>query len=257
MVRRATVSWMGMAACAVLAPCAAFAQIGLGDAARVIRAQGNVSAIRDTQAWAISAGATIQPKQEIVTGHDGYALLEIADGSRIEVFGNTRFVYRQNPGGLRDLIDVWIGRVKVHIQKLGGAPNPNRVRTPTAVISVRGTTFDVSVEDDGDVTFVFVEEGMVAVQHAVLPFTEPKTLRTGEYLRVFKNAPLAKVRFDKGMIVQRTLRALSDMATMRPRIGGGGTASGGTAPGGVGGGLPGDSGGTTPPPPPPPPGGTP
>ena len=57
------------------------------------------------------------------------------------------------------------GRVKVHIQKLGGQPNNNRVTTPTAVISVRGTIFDVSVED-GESTLVAVEEGLVEVRHA-------------------------------------------------------------------------------------------
>jgi hypothetical protein len=225
---------------------------GPAGAAKVVTAQGNVSVIKDTQAWAISAGAWVHPRQEIITGFDGYAELQVADGSRLEVFPNSRLVFRHNAGNLRELLDVWIGRVKVYIHRLNGEPNFNRVRTPTAVISVRGTVFDVIVDLEDDVTAVFVEEGSVAVQHAILPFTEAKVLKAGESIRVYKNSPLAKSRIDKGEVVQRALRALSEwMVLQGPRLGGG---AGGAAPGGgvpIGGGptLPGD----TPAPPPPPP----
>jgi len=65
---------------------------------------------------------------------------------------------------------------------------------------------------------------------------------------VYKNAPLAQKRVDKGQVVQRALQAVSDFVVFRgPRLGGG-------APGGVpGGGLPGDTPAPAPPPPPPPP----
>ncbi len=237
----------------VTAPVLCLAQLDSLEAAKVLSVQGNVSVVRDTQAWAVMPGMTLQPRQEVITGADGYALLQVVDGSQFEVFPNSRFVFRQNAGSLRELLDLWIGRVKVHIQKMNGQPNPNRVRTPTAVISVRGTIFDVTVEDDGDVTLVYVEEGQVAVQHAILPYTESKLLNAGEYLRVYKNAPLAARRVDRGLVLQRSLRVLSDVLVMRgPRLGSGGSAgSAGSAGGSVG--LPGDTASTTPPPPPPPP----
>ena len=59
----------------------------------------------------------------------------------------------------------------------------SRVMTPTAVISVRGTTFDVSVSDDDETTLVEVEEGQVEVQHALLPRGNAKVLSPGETLR--------------------------------------------------------------------------
>ena len=77
--------------------------------------------------------------------------------------------FRKNPGSLRDLLDLFVGRIKVHIQRLGGEPNPNRIMTPTAMISVRGTIFDVSVNDDDETTIVSVEEGSVEVRHALKP----------------------------------------------------------------------------------------
>lgn len=239
-------------------PVASFAQSPLSDwlgtpgAAKVLTVQGNVSVLRDTQAWAVAVGTWIQPRQEIVTGQDGYALLEVSDGSQFEVFPNSRVTFRHNNGNLRELMDLWVGRVKIHIQKLGGMPNPNRVRTPTAVISVRGTIFDVQVDPDDEVTLVYVEEGSVAVQHAILPFTNAKVLNAGEYLRVYKNSPIAKKGIDKGQAIQRTLQAVSDFVVFRgPRLGG--SSGGAGAPSGGGPGLPGDTASTTPPPPPPPP----
>lgn len=223
-------------------------------AAKVLSAQGNVSVTKDTQAWAVDAGAWIQPRQEIITGADGYAVLEVADGSHIEVFPNSRMTFRHNAGNLRELLDLWIGRVKVHVQKLNGQPNPNRVRTPTAVISVRGTTFDITVDGEDEVTLVYVEEGSVAVQHAILPFTEAKILGAGEYIRVYKNSPIAQKRLDKGQVIQRTLQAVSDFLIFQgPRLGGGGSAPGSTTVPGGGPTLPGDTSNKTPAPPPPPP----
>jgi len=54
------------------------------------------------------------------------------------------------------------------IEKLGGEPNPHRVFTPTAVISVRGTIFDVAV-NEYETTVVSVSEGLVGVRHRLLP----------------------------------------------------------------------------------------
>ena len=82
-------------------------------------------------------------------------------------------MFRKNTGDWKDLLDLIIGTIRVHIEHFGNEPNPNRIMTPTAVISVRGTTFDVSVDEDDETTEVDVEEGTVVVQHALLP-TEPR-----------------------------------------------------------------------------------
>jgi ferric-dicitrate binding protein FerR (iron transport regulator) len=229
-------------------------------AAKVVSLTGQVSMLRDSQPWALNVNDVVPTGRVIISGPDGFALLQVADGSTFEVFPNSRVLFRSNPGNWKDLLDVMIGRVKVHIQKLGGQPNPNRITTPTAVISVRGTTFDVVVEDEADVTLVSVDEGSVEVQHALMPRGDPKVLSAGEYLRVYKNVPIAEVRVNKGAIVQQGLRALADafytiMLRTTPRLPGGsipGAPGGGT--GGVPtGGIPGDTGSGTPPPPPPPP----
>ena len=134
-------------------------------AAKVVSLTGQVSVLKDFQPWALSVGDSIQVTQRIVTGPDGHAVLQVSDGSTIEVYPNSTFVFRKNPGNWRDLIDVFLGKVRVHIEHLGTTPNPNRVITPVAVISVRGTTFDVTVNDDDETTTVEVEDGTVEVRH--------------------------------------------------------------------------------------------
>jgi len=118
------------------------------------------------------------------------------------------------------------------------------VLTPTAVISVRGTTFDISVEDEDETTLVEVEEGLVEVQHALLPRGNAKMLSAGESIRVYKNEPLAASLIDKGDLFRRVFHAALDaattIATRTPRLGG---IGGGSGPGDVK---------KAPPPPPPP-----
>ncbi len=146
-----------------------------------------------------------------------------------------------------------VGRVRVHIEHLYG-PNPNRVLTPTAVISVRGTTFDISVDDEDETTTVEVEEGTVEVQHALLPRGNSKTLTTGDSIRVYRNVPIAANRLDKGDLAKRVLRAAVDAIntweSRIPRAGGGCT---GICSGDSSHKLPPPPVATAPPPPPPPP----
>src|ERR1051326_5096682 len=130
-------------------------------AAKAVSGGARVSVMRDSIPWAISAGDVVQVQQSIVTGPDGNALFQISDGSTFQVFPNSNVLFRKSPGDWRDLLDVIVGRIRVHIEHWTGAPNPNRVITPTAVISVRGTTFDVSVDDDEQTTLVEVTDGEV------------------------------------------------------------------------------------------------
>ncbi len=217
-------------------------------AAKVVSAAGQVSVLRDLQPWAISAGDNIQVTQVVVTGPDGHAVLQVSDGSTIEVYPNSRFVFRKNPGNWHDLIDLFLGKVRVHIEHLGTAPNPNRVITPVAVISVRGTTFDVTVNDDDETTVVEVEEGTVEVRHNLLG-GNAAVVNAGEVFRVYRNEPIAQ-RLDKGNMARQALRIVINVVAIVGRPGSPGKIS---LPGGGNGGTVGDSGGPPPPPPPPPP----
>ncbi|MCS6952335.1 MAG: FecR family protein [Bryobacterales bacterium] len=232
-------------------------------AAKVLVLSGQVSVLRDGQPWALNVGDYVQVQQTILSGSDGFAVFQVSDGSTFEVYPNSQVVFRKTPGNWRDLLDVLIGRVKVHIQKWGGQPNFNRIRTPTAVISVRGTVFHVEVEDDNETTLIVVDEGEVEVLHARHP-GQPKVLQAGEWLRVYRDQPLARSRIDKNSVLKAAFRALADaLYTLVHRTSG---PAGATLPGGGTAGtplpgdpapvppppppLPGDGGGAAPPPPP-------
>jgi hypothetical protein len=220
-------------------------------AAKVMTSTGQVSVLRDLQPWALSAGDSIQVTQTIVTGADGHALLQVSDGSTVEVFPNSTFVFRKNPGNWRDLIDLFLGRVRVHIEHLGTTPNPNRVLTPVAVISVRGTTFDVTVNEDDETTIVEVEDGTVEVRHALLS-GNAAVLNAGEVFRVYRDEPIAQ-GMNKGNAARQFARIVINVIAM---VGRSGVPAKITVPGGGGGTVGvGDTGSKAPPsaPPPPPP----
>ena len=237
-----------------------------GDAAIIIKLDGRVDVMIDTTPWALTAispgapvgpGNWVKPGQEIVTGPDSGATFKLADGSTFEVFANSQVTFRSSQGSWRDLLEVWLGAIRVHIQKLGGQPNFNRVHTPTALISVRGTTFDVKVEDNGDSTMVMVEEGLVDVENATVPGGKTVSLHAGDTVRVYKNVALAQNLVDRGALARQVARGLAQAAYevllgRRSTPGAStGTASAGGA-GSAGGGV-GDTKAPAPPPPPPPP----
>ena len=222
-------------------------------AAKVIELSGQVSVLHDSQPWALNVGDSIQVKQVIITGSDGYAKFQVSDGSTFEVFANSNVTFRSNPGNWRDLLDVWVGRIKVHIQKLGGQPNPNTVHTPSAVISVRGTIFDVEVDGDEENTVVTVEEGTVVVRHATRGGAE-RTVNAGDSIVIYKSQPLAQSVIDKGAIARRVLRALYDaLYTMQTTGRASTVGTTGTGTGGQVGNTPPPAPPSAPPPAPPPP----
>ncbi|HNY39776.1 MAG TPA: FecR family protein [Bryobacteraceae bacterium] len=225
-------------------------------AARLAALEGAVSIQKAGGLWALNVGDVIQVQQVVVTGADGYARFEVADGSTFEVFPSSKVTFRNNPGDWRDLVDVWLGRIRVHIQKLGGMPNPNRVQTPTAIISVRGTVFDVAVTDDDETTTVAVAEGQVAVTHRLMHREGGvKLLNAGDEITVYRNVPLSAGRkMDRTRAAQYAGEALWQIMLRGPRIGGGSggsTPTAGTPTPPATQPLPGDTESTPPPPPPP------
>jgi hypothetical protein len=227
-------------------------------AAKLINFTGQISVVRSGYAWALNVGGIVNRQEVIVTGPDGWGVFQVADGSKFEVFNNSRVVFRANQGEWRELLEVFLGRVRVQIEHFGGLPNNNKVHTPTAVISVRGTIFTVDVEDQTETTTVIDEEGSVVVRHKLQTGPE-KILMPGESVRVFRNEPLAKAVIDKSGIYQRAVRAAADafyQAAVNARNGTAGIGKAGT---GTTSGTAADQnkGGTAPPPPPPPPPGPP
>lgn len=112
----------------------------------------------------LSTGMQLVTGDRIKAGQDGWARLGLVDGSTIEIEAETDLEILNFKGGIRELFKLWIGKVRLKIRKITGAPNPYEMHTPIATIGVRGTEFDIEV-DQNTVTTVRVQEGLVAVKN--------------------------------------------------------------------------------------------
>jgi len=130
----------------------------------------------------------VQMGDEVRTGPGGTVMLQLPDESYMVVSENSTLQIQDFWGSnLRSLVNLMLGKVRFYIQSLGGRPNPYRVGTPTALIAVRGTVFEVTV-DAAQYTEIECLEGRVTVETLGLPDREVileqgrKTLvRPGEY----------------------------------------------------------------------------
>ncbi|HVY92323.1 MAG TPA: FecR domain-containing protein [Bryobacteraceae bacterium] len=181
-------------------------------AAKVVAMSGQVSLLRDGEPWALHVNDYVQPMQVIVTGDNGSAMFKVSDGSTFEVFPNSKVYFRATRGNWDDLLELILGKIKVQIEHLGGVPNGNKVRTPTAVISVRGTTFDVEYDPDRESTTVTDEDGSVDVARATNR-DDHKLLHANESIVVYKNERLGKSGIDKGNLAKRIVQSAMDALT--------------------------------------------
>jgi hypothetical protein len=171
----------------------------------VIPASGTVLTYVDSEATALLP--ILKIGDQVRTGPDAQMTLELSDGSYVVVSENTTFTVEEHWGSsVRNLMRVMLGKVRFHIQKLGGVPNPYRVNTPTALIAVRGTDFDVIVEGADATTEVRTYEGLVRVVAAndreVMLEAGFKTLvRSGQN-------PLTPVGLDAEFGASRTLEVV-------------------------------------------------
>jgi hypothetical protein len=114
---------------------------------------------------------TVQSGDELATGENSVALLRTADGSTVTIYPDSRVIFNERSADVRELLHLFLGSIKVHIERLSGRPNPHKLTTPTAVIAVRGATFSVFV-DETDATLVAVDEGLVGVANVQSPDLE-------------------------------------------------------------------------------------
>src|SRR5881628_1614068 len=109
----------------------------------------------------LAPAQAVQAGDEVRTGAGAQLILEVPDGSYMVVSENSKLIIEDFwSGNLRSIMNLLIGQVRFYIQRLGGRPNPYTVRTPTALIAVRGTTFDVVV-DAAEIAEVRCLEGRV------------------------------------------------------------------------------------------------
>ena len=111
----------------------------------------------------------VLPEGTVLDTREGQLVLVLrADESEVLVQPHSRLILRAPQPGNWDALQVILGRVRAYIRKRTGGAAPFQMGTPSAVIAVRGTRFDVEVNARG-ITEVDVFEGLVEVGSATLP----------------------------------------------------------------------------------------
>jgi ferric-dicitrate binding protein FerR (iron transport regulator) len=102
------------------------------------------------------------------TGEGRLVLVLRTDESEILVQPHTRLVVKEPAPGNWDAVEILLGRVRAYIRKRTGGAPPFQMGTPSAVIAVRGTRFDIEVNGRG-VSEVDVFDGLVEVASSTIP----------------------------------------------------------------------------------------
>ena len=114
---------------------------------------------------------SVSAGDELVTGPKSRAVIRTPDGATVRIFPDSRVVFSDPVPSAPEFLRLFLGSIKIRIEKLSGRPNPHTITTPTAIIAVRGTKFSVFVEKDTS-TLVAVDEGVVAVANVQEPSRE-------------------------------------------------------------------------------------
>jgi ferric-dicitrate binding protein FerR (iron transport regulator) len=186
----------------LLLPSALFAQGALRVSSPVGQVEWRAASSRN---FVPLTNQAVQAGDELRTGPGGSVILTAPDGSYMVISENSRLVLEDYwSGSLKSIMNLIVGQVRFFIQRQGGRPSPSSVRTPTALIAVRGTTFDVFV-DDTQFAEVRCLEGRVTVESFEFPNREVlldagfKTLvRPGE-------VPTTPVRLEAELQRQRVI----------------------------------------------------
>ncbi|MDE3193854.1 MAG: FecR domain-containing protein, partial [Chloroflexota bacterium] len=152
--------------------------VALGASTTLTVISGQVSArSSDSDAFQpIVDGATLHAGMTIETGADTYAVLTYFEGSTVSLDPNTTLVIKAlqaNPDGSTVIsMEQQLGRTWHSVTHLLKPDSKYEVQTPTATATVRGTMFDVGVEQDPQgqlVTTVQTTQGAVGTSKAPTP----------------------------------------------------------------------------------------
>lgn len=139
-------TWIAIAIAAIALPAAA-ADIGLVKVAR-----GSVQIERDGKRVPATVGAGLRASDVIVTGADGSAGITFADNSLVSVGPDSVFAIEKYSFDSTTHAGEFQGNLKqgklaaVSGKMVKQSPESMRIRTPSAVMGVRGTEFVVEVE---------------------------------------------------------------------------------------------------------------
>jgi len=142
---------------------------------RFERVRSKVTLVSPSTETRAAAGSVAHGGDRIRTGWLGYALLGAPRfGARFEVFAGSDVRLTSDTPGV--LVSLERGRLKAIFDKITG-DEPRMVKTPGAILAVRGTRYGIEVGRDGTSTLA-VFEGVVEVRSPLRP--EPLLVGAGE-----------------------------------------------------------------------------
>jgi hypothetical protein len=156
----------------------------------------------NTPGAALQEGAQLAQGARIEVGVDGYARLQMPDGSIVRIPANSRarLIGVRPADGSQSadtLIQLEAGRVDASAKPRRGKASRFEIHTPLAVASVRGTEFGVAVQPDAAVTGE-VTQGVVALQGRPAGRRQEKVqareLHAGQGARVSGTGVMGQVR---------------------------------------------------------------
>ncbi|HPA72215.1 MAG TPA: PQQ-binding-like beta-propeller repeat protein [Spirochaetota bacterium] len=176
---------------------------GAGDAGRALCSftYGDVSVARNGVSRPAARGAEMRPGDMVVTGENSFADLGFGDDVKVRVKENTRLSLGElarTGGGYRFSIDIPRGTALFNFKKLSSGDSAI-IGSPTVEAVVRGTSFGVMVDDEGN-TRVEVRSGKVGVRHRIDGALRARLERAGAAL------PEAVVEANRSCAVSRTER---------------------------------------------------
>jgi hypothetical protein len=134
----------------LLLPSLAFAEVG-----SVTEFKGNpAEAKRETESLIVEMGFGVEMLDQLITANTRMGLT-FDDGSRAEITEQSQlviddFVYDPNTGAGKMSMKVALGTVQMASGRIARTSRENvSIRTPTASITVRGTSFSMSVDEFG------------------------------------------------------------------------------------------------------------
>jgi hypothetical protein len=142
--------------------------------AKVIAANGPVQhAFRNGPLLPLTVGASLVEGDRVQTGHNGFATLELADGSHIALPPDTSLdlaTLRQTvlTGATDRIVNLHSGEVSTEVTHATKKDDRFQIRSPSVVAGVRGTQFRVSYDGAKGATAVEVLDGAVGVDAASL-----------------------------------------------------------------------------------------
>jgi len=135
------------------------------DIGKAVKVVNKVDLLTDDGVMKITIGSPIHTQETVATGHNSSSQFTMRDDTRLAIGPNSRllldkFVYDPNPDSRELVLEGFKGAMRF---VTGHSPSKTyTINTPSAVIGVRGTMFDVYIGDD-EKTMVALLKGKVNV----------------------------------------------------------------------------------------------